>query len=410
MPALTNIGVLATCPREGAQADIGLIENAAICWQGERITWLGAAADLPATTDSVFDAHGALVTPGLVDCHTHLAFGGDRIHEHVRRIRGESYLDIARSGGGIAVTMAATRTQSREALIERCERVLSDMARLGVTTVEAKSGYGLDLESELKLLEVYEALRARQPVDIVATLLAAHVVPPEWKHDREGYVRIVLEQILPQVARRKLAEFCDVFLEQSAFSEDEARRILERARALGLGTKLHADQLSHSGGGRLSAEFSSQSADHLEHTSDEDLRSMARAAVVAVALPLASLYTFEKPLDARRLLAQGLKVAIATDYNPGTAPSYHIGLALLLACTLNRLTPHEALKGVTIYAAQAIKRDHELGSLAPGMIADMAVLDAASPAAWITEARPVPAIATIKRGRIIHGALRERAC
>jgi imidazolonepropionase len=407
MPAITNIGVLATCPREGGQGELGLVRDAAIAWQGERITWLGNARDLPADAGPVFDAQGALVIPGLVDCHTHLAFGGDRISEHVRRIQGESYLEIARSGGGIAVTMAATRAQSREALLERAERVLTDMARTGVTTVEAKSGYGLDLESELKLLEVYEVLRKRQPLDIVSTVLAAHVVPPEWKHDREGYVRLVLEEILPQVAARNLAEFCDVFVEQSAFNEDEARRILERARSLGLGTKLHADQLTHSGGGRLSAEFQSQSADHLEHTSDADLERMAQASVVAVALPLASLYTFEKPLDARRMVARGLKVAVATDYNPGTAPSHHMGLALLLACTLNRLTPDEALKGATVYAAEAIRRAHELGSLARGMLADVAVLDARDPAAWITEARLLPALATFKRGELIHGGLRE---
>ncbi len=407
MTVLCNVGALAVCPDAGGQGELGLVRDAAIAFDEAGIRWVGRARDLPESERAgpVLDARGALVIPGLVDSHTHLAFAGERMSEHARRIAGESYLAIAQSGGGIKVTVDATRAASKQALIARAERVLDEMAKQGVTSIEAKSGYGLDLENELKQLEVYGALEKMQPIEITKTLLSAHIVPPEHKHDREAYVRLVIEQILPRVAERKLAQFCDVFLEESAFSFEESRRILEAAKRLGLGVKVHADQLTDSGGGRLSAALGAASADHLERTSDTDLRNMAEAGVVGVTLPLALLYTFETPLDARRLLAQGVRVGVATDFNPGSAPSYNIKLALLLACTLNRLTPAQALKGATLYGAQAIGRAHEIGSLEVGKQADLAVVDAESPEAWVTEARPGFAIATFKRGKLIHGSL-----
>ncbi len=279
------------------------------------------------------------------------------------------------------------------------------MAMLGVTTIEAKSGYGLSLEHELKLLEVYRALAAKQPVEIVPTLLAAHTIPAEYGADREAYVTLVIEEIIPRAAREKLATSCDVFIEQSAFTLDEGRRILQAAAAQGLAVRIHADQLSRGGGAALAAELGALSADHIEYASDEDLTLLAGAGVVGVTLPLASLYTFEHPLDARRLLDKGVQVAVASDYNPGTAPSYNLPLALLLACTLNRLTPAEALKGATIIAARAIGRSAELGSLEVGKAADFVVLDTQDIAHWVTSCRPGFARLTVKAGAVIYDAM-----
>jgi len=272
-----------------------------------------------------------------------------------------------------------------------------------VTTIEAKSGYGLTLEDEVKQLEVYRTLSTLQPLEIVPTLLAAHTIPAEYADDREGYVRLVIDEIIPRVAQDKLATACDVFIERSAFSLDEGRRILLCARAHGLALRIHADQLHRGGGADLAAELGCLSADHLEHASDEDLTRLASAGVVGVTLPFASLYTFEAALDARRLVQRGVSVAVASDFNPGTAPSYHLPLALLLSCTLNRLTPAEALKGATLFAARALGRERDLGSLEPGKQADFALVDAPNVERFLTRFRPGTATLTVKRGQVIHG-------
>jgi imidazolonepropionase len=406
MPVLANIGELCTCRDEGGQGDIHAIADAALVWEGERIVWTGAERDLPAPYHTLerWDAQHKLVTPGLVDCHTHLVFGGFREHEFARRLAGESYLEIARAGGGIRSTMRDTRAATRGELVHKALPVLAEMAALGVTTVEAKSGYGLSYEHELKLLEAVSELRAAQPVELVPTLLAAHIVPPEFASDRASYVRMIVDELIPEVSRRQLARFCDVFVEETAFTLEEAREILLAGRAHGLLAKLHADQLSDGGGGALAAELGARSADHLEHASDQALLSMAEHGVVAVTLPLASLYTFDRPLDARRVLQMGVRVAVATDYNPGSAPSYHLPLALMLACTLSRLTPHEALKGATLHAAHAIGLEHVLGSLEPGKQADFVIHDAPSANHWLYQFRAARADLTVKRGRVIHGA------
>jgi imidazolonepropionase len=409
MPVLANIGELCACRDEGGQGDVQAISEAALVWEGEAIKWVGPERDLPAeyASHEKRDAGGRLVTPGLVDCHTHLVFGGFREAEFARRIAGESYLDIACSGGGIRSTVRATRAASRAELVEKALPVLREMASLGVTTVEAKSGYGLTLDDELKLLEAIAELAQKQPLELVPTLLAAHIVPPEFSDDRAGYVKLMIERIIPEVGRRKLARFCDVFVEQTAFTLDEARSILGAGIAHGLSAKLHADQLSQGGGAQLAAELGARSADHLEHASDEALARMAAAGVVAVTLPLASLYTFEAALACRRVIAQGVRVAVATDYNPGSAPSYHLPLALLLACTLSRLTPHEALKGATLYAARAVGLEHLIGSLEPGKQADFVVHDAPSADHWLYQFRGAPARLTVKRGMVVHES--ERA-
>jgi imidazolonepropionase len=402
MPVLRDIGALVTCAEAGGQGAIHPIADAALVWEDETIRWVGSSADLPAEFSrwETSVAGGALVIPGLVDCHTHLAFGGWRAEEFELRILGKSYLEIAAAGGGIAATVAKTRAATTGELRRRCESHLSAMAELGVTTVEAKSGYGLTPEHELRLLEVYRDLAGGRQ-RIVPTLLAAHVVPPDYREHREMYLRLVTDEIIPQAATRGLARFCDVFVEEKAFSVEEARRVLKAGLAVGLRAKLHADQLTWTGGAELAAEVGAISADHLEKISEAGIQRLREAGVVAVSLPFASQYLNVAPLPARRLIEAGVPVAVATDFNPGSAPSYHLPLALTLACTMQRMTPAEALKGATIIAARAIGVEHEAGSLEPGKSADFAVIDAASVEQWLYHFRANACVRTVARGREI---------
>lgn len=406
MKLLENIAQLATCRAEGAQGEIHAIANAALVWDGDTIVWVGARRELPPAYRGAetLDAGGGLVVPGLVDCHTHLAFGGWRADEFEQRLLGRSYLDIAAAGGGIARTMRLTRAASEAELVERSTAFLHEMLRLGVTTAECKSGYGLDRAHELALLRVYRTLAAAQPVRIVPTFLGAHVVPPEFRDDRAGYLSLLIDDLLPQIARERLAAFCDVFVETSAFTVDEARRLLRAARSLGLGAKLHADQLSQGGGAELAAEVGAVSADHLECASEAGIVAMTRAGVVAVSLPLASLYLGQAPVPARRWIEAGAAVAVATDFNPGSAPSYHLPFALTLACTLQRMTPAEALKGATVIAARAVGLEGRIGSLEPGKAADFAVVDAPDVNHWLYHLRPNACRATVVAGRIAWAA------
>jgi imidazolonepropionase len=402
MRVLSKIGVLARCLPAGPQDDANLVPNAALAWTDGTIRWAGPEAKLPAEFRGwpADDAGGRLVVPGLVDCHTHLAFAGWRAEEFERRIRGAGYLEIAAAGGGIASTVAKTRAASAEELLERCRTHLTAMGQLGVTTVEAKSGYGLSLESELRILGIYRDL-AQAGHRLVPTLLAAHVVPAEFRDRRAEYVELVIDRIIPRAAGEGLARFCDVFVEESAFSIEEGRRILEAAKRHGLRPKLHADQLTESGGAELAAEVGAASADHLECISVRGIEQMARAGVVAVSLPFASLYLGVNPLPARRLLAAGVPVAVATDFNPGSAPSYHLPVAMTLACTLQRMTPAEVLKGATIVAARAIGMEREVGSLEAGKAADFAVIDADSVEQWLYHLRPNACVRTVRRGETI---------
>lgn len=390
MPKLTNIGFLATCRAEGGQHEIHPIEDAAIVWKGDKIVWVGKGNELPAEykDEQPFDAGQAMVIPGLVDCHTHLAFGGWRPDEFEMRLKGKSYLEIAKAGGGILSTVRETRKAAAEDLYEKASGFLSEMVRLGVTAVECKSGYGLSVEEELKILGVYRRLSEEQPVHIVSTFLGAHTFPAEFREDPGAYVDLVVNEMIPAVAEAGLAEFCDVFVEDSAFSVEDARRILVTAQAAGMVPKLHADQLTSCGGAELAAEVEAASADHLEKISDGGILAMAKAGVVGVTLPLASLYTQETPLDCRRLVDAGLEVAVATDFNPGSAPSFDLPLAMMLACNQGRLTPSEALKGATIYAAKAIHRQREIGSIEPGKSADFALIDSSDPNFWMYHFRP----------------------
>lgn len=406
MPLLTNIASLATCRAEGAQGDIHDIPRAALAWEDGRIRWVGPEADVPQGLrgDERLDAGGRLVIPGLVDCHTHLAFGGWRAEEFERRLRGETYLDIAAAGGGIAATVRATRAASETELMARAAGFLDGMLALGVTTVECKSGYGLDEESELRLLRVYARLAELRAQRVVPTLLAAHVVPPEYRDRRADYVALVTGRIIPAAAAEQLARCCDVFVEESAFTVDEARRILLAGRAAGLAARLHADQLTAGGGAELAAEVGALSADHLECVSPRGIAALRDSGVVAVSLPLATLYLGQRPMPARALIEAGVPVAVATDFNPGSAPCWDLPLALLLACTLQRMTPAEALKGATIYAARAAGVEAEAGSLEPGKAADFAVIDAPDVNQWLYHFRPNACVETV-----IGGVTRWRA-
>lgn len=404
MPVLTNIGSLVTPPPPSAHADatdLRRIEDAALVWTDDTIEWLGPAADLPAKYNSVprQDATGHLLIPGLIDCHTHLTFAGWRADEFAMRLDGTSYEDIAERGGGILQTVRETRAASEDELCDRSRSFLQSMAQLGVTTVEAKSGYGLTVTDELKQLRVYRRLQANSELRVVPTFLGAHTVPPEYELDREGYLTLLREDLIPRVADEDLAEFCDAFVESSAFRPDEARRLFRTARQHGLTPKLHADQLSDTGGAALAAEVDAASADHLEHASREGIAAMAEAEVVAVSLPLATLYLDEEPLPVSAFREADVPLAVATDFNPGTAPSYHLPFALMLACTLQRITPAEALAGATRHAAAALNREPEIGHLAPGTQADFVLIDAPSLNHWLYHARPNAALATYVQGR-----------
>lgn len=404
MPILHNISTLATCRAEGGQSAIHEIQDAALVWQDDTIRWVGAASDVPDvfSDEERHDAQGAYVIPGLIDCHTHLAFGGWRADEFALRIQGISYLDIARQGGGILNTVRQTRAASEETLYERCVGFLQRMVQLGVTTVECKSGYGLSITDELKTSRVYKRLQQEQPVRIVSTFLGAHMVPPEYKNNRAGYLHLLTHELLPRIAEDRLADFCDIFVEDTAFTPAEARELMHHAALYGLRAKFHVDQLHDGGGAQLAAELKAISADHLEYASAMGISAMAEAGVVAVSLPLATLYLRQQPMPARTFIEAGVPVAVATDFNPGSAPSYHLPLALMLACTMQRMTPAEALKGATYYAACALDCQHKIGSLEPGKRADFVLLDVPSINHWLYHFQANAARATYLRGQRIE--------
>ncbi len=401
MTVLRNIAQLATCPATNPQQDAGIIENAALAFANGEIAWVGPENQLPKrhSGEESFDCRQQLVIPGLIDCHTHLCFGGWRDDEFDLRLRGHRYEDIAAAGGGIRSTVSATRSATIQQLSRKALQALAGMLELGVTTIECKSGYGLEADSELKQLEVYRKLDAQQPVDLIRTFLGAHMVPDEFQNCRDDYVRLLCDTLIPMVSAQNLAEFCDVFVDENAFSIPEARQILTAAKRAGLGLKVHADQLSNGGGAQFAAEMGAISAEHLEHATESGIQAMADAGTVAVSLPLASLYLRVPYIAARDMLEAGMKVAVATDFNPGSAPSYHLPLAMTLACINQQMTPQEVLVGATTVAARAICAEQRIGSLLPGFTADITVIDSPSVNQWLYHFRANACSGVVKSGQ-----------
>jgi imidazolonepropionase len=369
-----------------------MVDDAALVIRGGRIEWIGARGAAPRVEGEVLDAKGALVTPGLIDCHTHLVYAGDRSVEFERRLQGATYEQIAREGGGIMSTVRATRAASGAELRRQSQRRFDALTSQGVTTIEIKSGYGLEAESEMKCLRVARSLGEGGRARVLTTLLAAHAVPPEFAGRADDYVEQVCGDIIPAVSKEKLADAVDAFCEGIAFSPAQTRRVFECARRHGLRVKLHADQLSNLGGAALAAEFGALSADHLEHTDVAGIEAMAKAGTVAVLLPGAFYFLRETKLPPLEALRQhNVHVAIATDCNPGTSPITSPGAILNMACTLFRMTPEEALAGMTCHAAKALGLQDDVGTLEAGKRGDVVVWDAEEPAALAAQigmARP----------------------
>ncbi|SUW64357.1 Imidazolonepropionase [Buttiauxella agrestis] len=359
-----------------------LIEDGVIAVHQGKIVWLGARAQLPDITAAEhhhFD--GGIVTPGFIDCHTHLVFGGDRSAEFEMRLNGMSYAEIAAQGGGIISTVRHTREADENDLLNAARQRLQHLLKEGVTTVEIKSGYGLDIDNEIKMLRVIRQLGETLPVEVYATCLAAHAIPPEFSGDGDKWVDVVCEQLLPRVAQEKLADAVDAFCEHLAFSPAQTEKVFAAARGLGLPVKLHAEQLSALAGSSLAARYQALSADHLEYATDADAQAMAAANTVAVLLPGAFYLLREKqqpPVAAFR--EHGVPMAVASDANPGTSPVLSLRLMLNMACTLFGLTPEEALAGVTLHAAQALGIRESHGSLECGKVANFVHWPVARPA------------------------------
>ena len=363
-------------------APYGLIDEASLAIQDGRIAWVGAAGAEPDNFAGVEtdDLGGRLVTPGLIDCHTHIVHGGDRAREFELRLEGASYEEIARAGGGIVSTVAATRAASEDKLLASALRRVDALIAEGATMLEIKSGYGLDQETEVRMLRVARRIAGERPIRVRTSFLGAHAVPPEFTGDADGYIDRVCLPALEVAAAEGLVDAVDGFCEGIAFSPDQIRRVFERAVDLGLPVKLHAEQLSDLGGARLAASFGALSADHLEYLSDDGVRAMAESGSVAVLLP-GAFYTLREthrpPVASLR--DHGVPIALATDCNPGSSPLASLLLTLNMGSTLFRLTPEEALAGVTVHAARALGLD-DCGRIAVGQRADLAVWDVAHPA------------------------------
>ena len=365
-----------------ANGTYSIIENAAIVTRDGLIEWIGSRERLPAGEyGQVHSLDGAWVTPGLIDCHTHTVFGGNRSGEFEQRLQGVSYADIAAAGGGIASTVRATRAASEDELFTSARQRLTCLLRDGVTSVEIKSGYGLSLDSERKMLRVIRRLGETLPVTVRSTCLAAHALPPEYTGRADDYIDHICDEMLPALAAEGLVDAVDAFCEYLAFSPAQVERVFKVAQGLGLPVKLHAEQLSSLHGSSLAARYQALSADHLEFMTEADALAMAQSGTVAVLLPGAFYFLRETqlpPMDALR--KHGVKIAIASDLNPGTSPALSLRLMLNMACTLFRMTPEEALAGVTLHAATALGMGDTHGSLEPGKVADFVAWNIDRPA------------------------------
>lgn len=398
-------------PRRGRTlGNLGILKNGALLVRDGRIAAVGPVAKIERETGAnkaeKIDVAGRVVLPGFVDSHTHLIHAASRAEEYELKIQGASYEEIARKGGGILNSVKKLRKTTALQLKSRAQAALEEFATFGTTTVEAKSGYGLDVASELKILALQRELNHEQPLEIVSTFLGAHVVPAEYRgkpNGAERYIGLLLEQLLPAVVNQGLAQFCDVFCDRGAFTRDQSRRILSAAKLHGLIPRLHAEQLSHTGATKLGVELGAASCDHLEQVNSSDIRTLAMSNTVATLLPGCDFYLgWKQYAPARRLIDAGAIVALATDYNPGTSPTVSMPMVLSLACTQLGMTPAEAISAATINAAYALKRGDRLGSLEHGKQADFVVFE-------VEDYREIPYYfgmqrcwMTVKKGQIIY--------
>ncbi len=402
---LTGIGTLVTCDPERGSGPLGEVHDAAVLCEGDRVVFAGPQSEAPRTFSEeplTLDLDGHIVTPGLIDCHTHIVYAGDRLDDYEARLRGESYTTISGAGGGILSTVRATRAASDEVLVNLAERRAERLAAHGVTTIEVKSGYGLDVDQELRLLEVIKRTDRRTIADLVPTFLGAHSLPVEARRSEAGrraYIDSVVHEMLPQVVERKLARFCDVFIDDGAFRLDEGRRVLEAAKDLGLSLKVHAEQITHTGASALAAELGAVSAEHLEKATDHDLRALATAGTVAVLLPGAALFLRDWHPRAERFRDAGVVMAVATDFNPGTSPTAHLPLMAQIAVLHSGLTLEEGLLAITRHAAQALGLQAERGSIRAGMKADLALFRCKDPRELLYEIGANPCAGIVKSGR-----------
>lgn len=381
------------------------IEHAAIGVTKQRISWIGKEADLPTHQSKIeHNLGGGWVTPGLIDCHTHLVFGGNRATEFEQRLNGVSYKAISENGGGIAASVESTREATEQQLIQSAQARLQALIKDGVTTVEIKSGYGLSTEHEIKMLQAARALATKLPVEVKTTCLAAHALPLEFKGQADAYIDYLCDELLPEVARLKLADAVDAFCENIGFSKEQVARYFSTAQSLGLPVKIHAEQLSYQGGAELATDFKALSADHIEYITEQDVKAMADAETVAVLLPGAffTLKETQKPPIAA-LRQYNVAMAIATDSNPGTSPVLSLRLMMNMACTLFSLTPEEALAGVTIHAAKALGLAETHGELTIGKVADFVCWNVQSPGELSYWIGGELLKTRVKAGEITHG-------
>ena len=378
-----------------------------------RILRVGSTRELKAEARGLkaqwIECRGCVLMPGFVDSHTHAVFAGSRVEDFEQRLQGRSDEQIAAAGGGIRHSARLLRQATREELTERASRFLRQFAEHGTTTIEVKTGYGLDVANELKTLEVIQKVSRRSPLELVPTLLAAHALPPDYEDRRGEYVQLMIRRLIPAVARRKLAEFVDCFCERVAFGVEDCRQVLNAGRRCGLLPRLHAEQLSRTGGSRLAIEVGAASADHLDALSDSDIRALARSDVVATLLPGAIFHLgLKRYAPARRLIEAGAAVALATDFNPGTSPTLNMQFILALACSAMSMTPAQAIAAATINGAYALRRAHRMGSLQAGKQADLIVMN-------LDDYRKIPyyfgwnhCLTTVKQGRIIYSVEARR--
>ncbi len=405
-------------PRRGtALADLGIIKDGALLVGDGLIAAIGPRAKIEALPEAAtagkMDVGGRVVLPGFVDSHTHLIHAANRADEYELKIAGASYEEIARKGGGILNSVRKLRAATSEALKQRARYALTQFAAYGTTTIEAKSGYGLEVASELKILRLHKELADEQPLDIVSTFLGAHVVPAEYRGSSAGvnsYIALLTEKLIPEVAQQKLAEFCDVFCDRGAFTREQAKQILEVAKQHGLAPRLHAEQLTRTGATQLAVKLGATSSDHLEQVNSSDIAALAKSQTVATLLPGCDFHLgLAQYAPARKLIDAGAIVALATDYNPGTSPTVSMPMILSLACSQLRMTPAEAITAATINGAYALRREKHIGSLGVGKLADLAVFE-------VADYREIPYYfgmntcwMTMKRGVVVHAANKTKA-